>query len=48
MILPIVFILNHNTISSLQTILIFLGLPMSLILLRIVVLFIKDLRKNVV
>lgn len=46
MILPIVFIVNHNTLSSLQTILIFLGLPMSLILLRIIVLFVKDLRKN--
>lgn len=48
MILPIVFIVNHNTISSLQTILILLGLPMSLVLLRIIVLFIKDLRKNIV
>lgn len=46
MILPIVFIVNHNTLSSLQTILIFLGLPMSLILLRIVILFIRDLRRN--
>lgn len=46
MILPIIFIINHNTLSSLQTILIFLGLPMSLILLRIIIIFIRDLRKN--
>lgn len=46
MILPIIFILNHNTISSLQTVLIFLGLPMSLVLLGIIVLFVKDLKRN--
>lgn len=45
-ILPIVFILNHNDLSTLQTLLIFIGLPMSLVLIRVVYIFLKSLIKD--
>jgi len=45
-ILPVVFILNENRLASLQTVLILFGLPMSILLIRVIYVFIKSLLKS--
>ncbi|MCL2819418.1 MAG: BCCT family transporter [Oscillospiraceae bacterium] len=45
-ILPVVFILNENRLASLQTVLILFGLPMSMLLIRVIYVFIKSLVKE--
>jgi len=45
-ILPVVFILNESRLASLQTLLILFGLPMSMLLIRVIYVFLKSLIKD--